>query len=389
MKRWVLLALLLGCDQEGPAAPVPDAGADASADATAPTDAGRPVGAPCQRSADCQGACLPDAVSGALRCHLACDDPACPQGARCVEGDDGEAGCVAAVAGVGDGDPCGIDQPCMPPLVCHAAGAENRCAPACTEDADCPPDRRCQAGACLAAGAPTRCPELACLRPDLVCDAGTCVALCADAGEACAEGGTCGARAGDGARVCRPDGLGDVGSPCASGGDAACRPGLTCLARGPGDPAAVCTRACAAEPCEEGLACRRPEGFPTPYCWPAPFGEGDATGEAGADCTAHGATDCLPALDCVPGPAGRRECAAPCADGCAAPRVCDDRGPTPHCRPRDALGLPCQADADCPAVCLPGQPEDRYCTGPCADGCPAGAVCAATQAGEVCVLAGE
>ncbi|MEZ4468466.1 MAG: hypothetical protein R3F43_29525 [bacterium] len=283
MHRWIVLALLVGCEQETSRA-APDAlPPDATQDDALVAGEGRPAGAACERGTDCAGACLPDAVSGALRCHLACADPACPPGSACPIDDAGQAGCVPQPARGADGDACGIDRPCGAGLACLASAepAVNRCAPPCEGDADCPADRRCQAGACLAEGVGPRCPEVACARPDLVCEQGLCLALCADLDAPCPEGGRCRARPGDGARVCQPDGGGGEGAPCASGGAASCRPGLACLERVPGDPAAVCARACGAEACAADFACRRPEGFEDRYCLATPFRGGEARRRGG------------------------------------------------------------------------------------------------------------
>ena len=232
-----------------------------------------------------------------------------------------------------------------------------------------------------------RCPFTPCGRADLLCVERRCVAPCADRGGECPGGGTCTAREGDGALYCEPEGDVGLGGGCASGGDAACSPGLSCIATEPGDPNAVCSRSCAdhadcAEACldcEGEVACRRPRGGEALVCLPAPFGRGDESAGVGDVCGEHGDTDCVPGLDCVPAVGGGRACAARCDSGCPAAFVCAERGADgPHCLPGEAggAGSPCPEGSGCDEVCVEGPPLERYCTVECPDGgCPEGFGC--------------
>jgi hypothetical protein len=392
--RAALAALLLAaCAQTPPTDGDPvDAGPDAAAPGTA-----------CAADADCaSGRCLPDdAAGGGKRCFAGCAaDRDCADGARC------EAGvCRAPATAAGEDEPC-ADRACAPDLACspdHPDGL--RCERPCTRDADCAEGRRCAPDAvdprvCLPAGAAAfQCPATPCRAPDLLCvpDAGgigRCDALCARAGEACPEGGRCVERSGDGARYCEPRGDRGAGESCASGGDAACSAGLTCIARGPGDPEGICSTPCAGD-CADGFACRAPWPGVEAACLPQPAGTGPQTGGPGDPCDAHGHTDCRPDLFCTPGTAGRAVCAAPCAGACPDGFECVARGDQSWCLrgttdERRPLGAPC-ADAGAGAcasgVCVgEGRPEDAVCSQPCAGmSCPDGFRCAALDAGHFCL----
>lgn len=360
-------------------------------DAGADVDAGRSPGAPCDADLDCAGVCRVDAAdpAGGRRCFVACA-AGCPSDTVCVDG-----ACVAAPPMPGDeGADCSGGAPCAAGLSCSGDHPDGqRCALTCADDADCAEDARCAAhrtpSVCLPpAAAVFGCPALPCARADLQClideedGGGTCVALCGVEGARCPEGGDC-VRQPDGALLCVPTGDGPVGAPCASGGDAACAEGLACRPIAAGDEAPRCTRACErledccpAGDCDD-VACRRPAGGDGPVCMPAPFGRGDEQGGPDADCAAHGATDCAPALDCVDGVADRRVCAAPCAGlTCAAGFVCVARGAQMSCLRGDAAGgpgTPCPSGEGCADTCVEAErPETRYCTVACDGGdCPA------------------
>lgn len=411
----LLLALLAGCTEEATDEPEAEDAAASDADVD-----GARAGAACTVDQDCAGACLRDVLDPAMgrRCFPPCDESgACPAGEACVAGEQGGRGCVRVDAGrpAGAGEACDDGRPCVEGLACsadHPAGVV--CAPACVLDADCPEGTRCAPESivprvCLPPEAAAfGCPHVPCARPDLLCvDEGDgparCLAPCATEGDTCPEGGECTRRMGDGALFCRPAGDQPLGGPCLSGGDAACAEGLSCLARGPGDPEAVCSRPCQAgveccPDCATPVVCRRPAGLAARWCVPAPFGAGAEDGAAGADCAAHGATDCLPALDCVPAPGGGRVCAAPCAagsceaDSCEGDGVCAPRsGLGDYCLagPAGASGAPCRDGTGCEGVCVEDLPPDeRYCTVACpATACPAhmhcdGAFCRPGAAAE-------
>ncbi|MCA9546904.1 MAG: hypothetical protein KC613_21005, partial [Myxococcales bacterium] len=132
--------------------------------------------------------------------------------------------------------------------------------------------------------------------------------------------------------------------------------------------------------CAEGFTCRRPTGFEQPWCLAVPFGQGDGVGSQGEDCSAHGATDCRPELDCVAGVAGSRVCAAPCDMASCEPglRCVPRRVDGAHCLPAGGdLGAACEGDDGCDGgTCLPAEDADlRFCTVACDGGCPADTVC--------------
>lgn len=335
----------------------------------------QPAGAVCATQSDCLGVCWTDALG--QRCVPACDD-GCPAGLIC-QTRDAVSGCLPDARTADRGEACSIDRPCADGLRCvgDLVAEMTVCAQPCDSDAACTAPERCgPTGVCAPADAPvSRCPFVECARADLLCVDARCVATCADVDTRCGDGGVCTRDAESGAQLCRPDGMGDLGSSCTSGGAASCAPELICLSRAPGDPEAVCSRACA-DDCPDGFACRRPPGFEAPFCLPAPFGQGEGEGGRFEGCATHGATDCLPELDCVIGLAGRPVCAPPCAAGCAVESECDAAGLTPHCRPvtRDRIGLACTADADCPAGRCVSE-AFPFCTAGCAPDCPAGFTC--------------
>ncbi len=390
---WILALAALGAACTETADDTADVATDDArvADAAAMADAGRVSGAPCEEDADCAGVCRVDAAdpAGGRRCFAACAE-GCPAGTTCAEG-----ACVPAPPPPGDeGADCADGAPCAGGLSCSGDHPDGlRCAADCAADADCAEGARCARHrtptVCLPEDAAAfQCPALPCARAGLQClvaeeaGAGLCVALCGVEGARCPEGGDC-TRQDDGALLCVPNGDGRVGAPCASGGDAACAEGLRCLPIAAGDDAPRCTGSCdrledccPAGDCDD-VACRRPPGGDGTLCMPAPFGRGDEQGGPDADCAAHGATDCLPALDCVDGVAGRRVCAAPCEGlSCAAGFVCVARRAGMSCLRGDAAGAPgtpCPTGEGCPETCLEGEtPEARYCTVACVGGdCPA------------------
>ena len=377
----LLSALCFACAEPPEPAPADAGSIDMSTDASLR----RPVGSACRTAADCLEVCLLDPALGGRRCVPACVDGACPEGQACVE-QDGAAGCVAEARRVGEGEACGIDATCADPLRCVADLDPDQtvCARICTGDSDCEaPDRCGPTDVCAPPDAPVqRCPFVACARPDLLCVDMLCLATCADLDHRCVDGGVCTRREADGAQLCQPDAAGSLGEACVSGDVASCADDLVCLSRAPGDPRSLCARPCA-DDCPDGLACRRPAGFAAPHCLPVPFGEGDGAADRFESCADHGQTDCLPALDCVDGPAMGRVCARPCADGCADDAVCDDTGLTPHCRRRTRarIGLPCVDASECPqGRCVAD--ARPYCTAACDPGCPDGFACV----GDECLV---
>lgn len=387
-----------------------DAGVDQGRGAeVGPGPDGGAEGQPCTDDAQCEGLCVDDGAG--LRCATACAagaaEPGCAEGLVCrvVEGEGmaGRAACLAPTPAPGDlGDPCADGRGCAAGLACSGDHPEGVvCARRCGADADCvaapgAPPERCAPETvtprvCLPADAPAlACPQVPCRRPDLLCvvpearpedpervAAGLCVETCEQVDAPCPSGGRCTRRVADGARFCAPQGDRTAGAGCASGGAEACAPGLTCTARWPGDARAICAAECeAAEAgaCGEGFACRRPAGASGTWCLPAPFGVGDATGDAGAACGAHGPTDCRPELDCVAGPDGP-VCAAPCGpEGqCAVGAACLDRRlDGAYCLPgAGSLGGACDARVACTdgACHAPpsagGDPDARRCARLC------------------------
>jgi hypothetical protein len=351
-------------------------------------DGGRlPVGSACNDDAACEGICVDDGAGA--RCATACVEGAeactAPLVCRAI---DGRASCLTPLATPHpEGAPCVDGGACADGLACTAAHpAGPTCARICTDDAPCGETRCAPDGVsprtCLPRSAAVfGCAVEGCARADLLCvtDArpgGQCVSPCVEAGTACPDGGLCTPRQGDGALYCAPVGDRGLGDGCASGGAAACAEGLLCSLRWPGDPGALCTQICD-DDCPGALACRRPTGLTEPVCVPAPFGVGDETGEAGAPCEAHGATDCVPQLDCVAGVAHERRCAAPCETTCAAGFRCVDRGlDGRYCLAGDGgLGTPCPDGQGCDDTCLPDEvPEARYCTEACG-ACPVDYAC--------------
>ncbi len=380
----------------GGCAETPDGLEDDAAPDALIRDAGV-TGAPCIDDDDCVGACLEDPLGVGLRCFEGCGAAdACPEGSSCVRAG-GEGGCVPdPPPRLAEGEDCSGGARCEMGLVCtpdHPDGP--RCAVQCAGGAECPDGQACapetvEPRACLPAAAEVfDCPFAECLRADLLCVDAVCVAPCGERGIDCPGGGVCSAREGDGALFCAPDGDVGLGGGCASGGGAACAEGLECVGRGPGDPGAVCSQACAdhagcaaacAECAPEEVACRRPRGQSTTVCLPAPFGRGDEAGAPGDGCADHGDTDCRADLDCVVGVARRPVCAARCDQACDAGFVCVDRAEdTRHCLEGDDArrpGTPCPDGAGCADVCLGDSPDERYCTVSCADGaCPNGFGC--------------
>lgn len=365
----------------------PDGSVRADAEPTTDPDAGpAAAGAPCTLDTDCEGLCVDDGAG--LRCATACvDDSACPPDQGCT-GPEGRRVCGGAWTEAGLGAACdGVAVRCAGDAICAVAGEGGaRCWPACGQDADCATEgHRCApAGACLPpeadafSCATTGCADerLRCVRlaPD---GPARCLTPCFDPMSPCADEAACVAPADAEGWVCAPR-AGALGDGCAAGGE--CAGEAQCLARRPGDPAAVCAVPCeAGGACGDGFACRRPAGFDGPYCVPAPFGVGDGQGAAGASCATHGATDCAPELDCVDGVATDRRCAAPCGAGCAEGFTCSERPVDgAYCLPGSGgLGTPCADDAACDAGrCVPLAAEAaRFCGVACEGGCPMGSDC--------------
>lgn len=392
--KWICLVVVAAA---GVGCRASDAGSF-GADASLGPDAGsaRAVGAPCVVDADCAGACLRDLADPALgrRCFAPCGpEDRCLPGERCVAGRDGGRGCVRAQADPAEvGADCTARR-CADGLECTADHPDGViCAPVCDDSTACPDGTRCPAATvsprvCLPGDAPVfRCPVVPCLRTDLRCfvdeeGGSACVQPCGDIGADCPGGGRC-EREPSGAGVCRPTADRGLGESCTSGGDAACSPGLICAGEGPGDPDAFCSRACAGPAdccpdCVEAFACRA-ELTGDRICVAAPYGIGDEAGAPGADCAAHGLTDCAPGLICAAGVAGAHLCARRCEGGCPPETHCVARPEGAVCFPgaAGAPGSPCPTGSECP-VCLGAQPAERYCSVDCDVGgsCPPGFGC--------------
>jgi hypothetical protein len=338
---------------------------------------GAEVGDPCADPGDCPAAgfCAgePDFGLPGGYCILGCDDAPCPDGAVCIDTDDGSHVCV---------DGCATDG-CRPGYACVRDTGEPWCFARCRDDGDCTGGRHCTVtGGCGPAFDPADlgdpcsgdegCTGGGCLTEDLGFPGGLC------RGGPCDPAGGEPACPGDG--VCLEEGDGPLGAcwdGCADDGD--CRDGYACLNFA---GAGVCFPPIAAEdigePCDDAADCGGGAcagALPGGYCFGLCSDEEECP---------DGSLCFLGADDPIGLCAGRCDGGeGACRDGytCEPPGVCQ------AILPPEMIGGPCEAAlADCPGgVCLDeestGYPRG-LCTDSCTDGaCPEGRACV----GEVCL----